>query len=146
MDTLRQQTLAARKSAYFAGRIEDQRAWYSGKARWNRKRAALLLAVTVALELFGGIAAVLKATGVLAVDLLGILSAMGAGVVAWAQLKDHVQLEEAYALASHDLGLVESSLAGVDSEDEWQRFVANAEQAISREHRMWRAARSTRLQ
>lgn len=145
MESVRAADLPVRVAAYEAGRIQDQRAWYSEKARWNRRRARLLLGLTLGFELMGATGAVLRASGVVSIDLLGVFSAISAGVVAWSQLKDHVQLDEAYSLASHDLGLIAAEMSAVDSESSWQTFVANAEQAISREHRMWRAARSTQL-
>jgi len=145
MNALRSAGLPARQAAYLKGRIEDQRSWYSSKARWNRERASVLLWVTMGFEAAGGITAVLRAAGVFEVDLLGICSAVVAGLIAWSQLKAHVQLDEAYSLASHELGVIQAAADDVHTEDRWRDFVANAEQAISREHRMWRAARSTRL-
>lgn len=145
MDALRGGDLDTRRREYLRGRIADQRGWYAQKARWNRKRARIWLLAIIALQIVGGTAAIVKATGTVDVDLLGLASAVTASVVAWVRLKDHAQLDEAYSLASHELSLVESGIDEPTLESEWARFVADAEQAISREHRMWRAARATRL-
>lgn len=39
MRAMRASTLDQRKAAYEKGRIEDQRAWYAKKARWNKRRS-----------------------------------------------------------------------------------------------------------
>lgn len=115
----------------------------AAKAKWNRQRAKRWLFAVIVLQIVGGVLAVIKATGPLDVDLFGIASAAAASIIGWIQLKDHVQLDEAYSLASHDLSLAEQGVSAVATEGEWADSVAAAAQAISREHRMWRAARGT---
>lgn len=142
MRSLRDSSLERRRSAYLDNRVRDQRSWYAGKATWNKGRRRLWFAAVVLLQVGGGSGAVLKAAGVVEIDVLGIASAAAASIVAWTQLNDHGQLEEAYSLASHELSMVESTIGDAVTEDGWADYVADAEQAISREHRMWRAARS----
>jgi hypothetical protein len=145
MRELRESELPNRKNAYRTGRVTSQRSWYGSKARSNRKRARIWSGATIACQVGGGAAAVLKATGSIEVDLLGVGAALAASIVAWVQLNSYAQLDEAYSLASHDLALVEARIGEPRDEPAWADFVADAEQAISREHRMWRAARATRL-
>jgi hypothetical protein len=142
MRDLRGAPLAERRAAYRAGRIGSQRDWYSDKAQWNRRRARLWLCVTLGFQVAGGVGAVLKATGVIELDVLGIASAIAVAAIAWSELKDHSTLEEAYSLASHELSLVDASIDDDGDGPEWADLVGDAENAISREHRMWRAARS----
>jgi hypothetical protein len=145
MRELRRRGLDVRRQAYRQGRIDDQKEWYASKAVWNRRRARFWLAIVLGCQLTGGIVAVLKAAGEIKVDLLGIASAITASVVAWLELRDHVALSEAYSLASHELSLVETGIGDPTDETAWSEYVSDAEQAISREHRMWRAARSSKL-
>lgn len=57
-------------------------------------------------------------------------------------MKQHESLATAYALASSELRSIADLLHGVEKEEEWAKFIDEAEGAISREHTMWRAARS----
>ncbi len=144
MQRLRAQPLDDRRTAYLSARVKEQREWYATKAAWNRNRAKKWLAAILLIQAAGLVAAVVKAAGLLEVTLLGVASGLAASAIAWVQLNDHVQLDEAYSLASHDLSFSEASGAGIDDEEGWARFVVDTEHAISREHSMWRAGRSVR--
>ena len=84
----------------------------------------------------------LKATGVLRVDLLGLASAVVAGGAAWVQAKQHQTLATAYAVTSQELSTISGQVDWASTEQEWAHFVDQAEEAISREHTLWRASRS----
>jgi hypothetical protein len=144
MRLMRKSDLETRREGYRAGRIRDQREWYADKATWNRMRARMWSAWTLAFQVAAVLAAMLKATDTVDVDLLGVLSAIVAALVGWVQLKDHTRLAEAYALASRELAAIDAEIGGATTEEAWEQYVASAEQAISREHRMWRAARAVR--
>lgn len=144
MRSMRRSTLAARKAAYAEGRIGDQVRWYSAKADFNRRRAQLWNALLLTALICGLALAGVRAAGLLEVDLLGLTSAVGAAAFAWLNTKDHVSLAEAYAVASHELSAIRDQLDYPTTDDDWAVFVSDAEQAISREHRLWQAARSGR--
>jgi hypothetical protein len=144
MRKLRSQDLVTRRNTYLAGRIGEQRRWYDGKARLSDRRRRLWLGVVLLAQAVGGAGAVLAAAGVLDLDLLGIAGAFLAASVGWVQLGDYGTLASAYSVACHELGFAEEELRAIDSEQAWAEAVSDAEQAISREHRMWRAARGAR--
>jgi hypothetical protein len=144
MRGLREQSLDARRDAYLRGRIRDQRTWYGSKATFNRKRRVLWLYVIVVAQVAGGAGAVLAAAGVLGFDALGVAAAVVAAGIAWVQYAGYGTLEAAYSVAAHELGFAEDEIRGVASEGEWAGAVSDAEQAISREHRLWRASRGVR--
>ena len=141
MRSLRGRRLSERREAYRTGRIEDQRAWYSRRAMWNEDRARRLQLVAVGLEGVGAAAGVLAVVGVLRVDLLGIGAAAAASIAAWMQTKQHATLSRAYGVASQELAAIRSDWEMERTEDEWAAFVDEAEEAISREHTLWRASR-----
>jgi hypothetical protein len=141
MRAVRGATLAGRRRTYREDRIGDQQAWYTGRANLNRSRARRWLAAAIGVQLVGTAVAALHASGVIEVDLLGLIAAAAAAAAAWLQVKDHGMLAEAYAVAAQELALIQAQLDHVDDEDAWQRFVERAEQAISREHVLWRARR-----
>jgi SMODS and SLOG-associating 2TM effector domain 1/SMODS and SLOG-associating 2TM effector domain 3 len=144
MRRLRAQDLSMRRDVYLASRIGEQRRWYAGKAESSGSRRRFWLGVVLLAQVAGGAGAVLAAVGIIELDLLGIAGAFLAASVGWVQLGDYGTLASAYSVACHELGFAEEELRTVDNEDDWVDAVSDAEQAISREHRMWRAARGAR--
>ena len=134
--------LEERRELYRNGRIGGQQAWYARTARWNERRATQWSLVLTTLEALGLAGGVLKATGVLRVDLLGLASAVVAGGAAWVQAKQHQTLANAYAVTSQELSTISGQVDWASTEQEWAHFVDQAEEAISREHTLWRASRS----
>ncbi|BEL04351.1 DUF4231 domain-containing protein [Actinoplanes sichuanensis] len=140
MDALRRAPFVDRKSRYLQGRIQDQRAWYRARARTAEGNGQIFMLSAIALELFGVVAAVLRAADIIDFDLLGIISAVVAGASAWAQTRQYGATARAYAVAAHELSSVET-LAESVTEPGWPAFVAEAETAISREHSLWTSSR-----
>lgn len=141
MRAVRSSSLEARKSAYLAGRIESQMAWYRHKADWNAKRESAWHCVILVLLGIGLAAAIARVAGVLTFNLLGLAAAMVTSMVAWLEAKNHGTLAEAYAVTAIDLALTRDQALEIteDSEDTWSQFVERAEHAISREHTLWLA-------
>lgn len=142
MRELRAADLDRRRQVYLAERIESQARWYSSKARWNHARAARWRLALLATE-SAGVIVVVVGPGDLGVNLAGVVAAVVAAGVAWLSLKQHESLSHAYAYAANELSMARSRLGSVGLESEWAVEVDNAERAISREHTMWRAFRST---
>jgi conflict system pore-forming effector with SLATT domain len=141
MRAVRGASLAGRRRVYRDDRIGDQQAWYTGRATLNRSRARRWLAAAIGVQLVGTAVAALHAAGVIEVDLLGLIAAAAAAAAAWLQVKDHGMLAEAYAVAAQELALIRAQIDRVEDEEAWRGFVERAEQAISREHVLWRARR-----
>ncbi|MDP9846982.1 DUF4231 domain-containing protein [Streptosporangium lutulentum] len=133
--------LKERMRYYIKGRLDNQIDWYGQRSRWNRKHATIWVTLLLMLELAGLIAAILRATGMLPIDIMGILSAVAAGGIAWVQAKQYQALAAAYAVAYHELAIIKTGASKVLSEEAWATYVAAAEDAISREHTLWRASR-----
>jgi hypothetical protein len=142
MRTLRASDLDNRKRTYLTDRIIDQQQWYTRKAEYNRGRAQRWRWSLFLLEVLGALAAALRAVQIVSFDLTGIFAAMVAGGVAWLGMKQHDSLARAYTFASHELSMIRSRLEGHTTERQWAAEVRDAEEAISREHTMWRASRS----
>lgn len=141
MRTLRAAPLADRRRAYERGRIADQQDWYAGKARFNDRRARAWRQVVMALELAGLAAGIATIGGFLSFDLLGVIAAAAAGATAWLQLRQHEALARAYSIATGELSSIRSLIAYQLTEESWADFIDQAEEAISREHTLWRASR-----
>ncbi len=130
-----------RRKVYLADRIADQQRWYSEKARWNDRQARVWALVSIVLQIAGLIGGALKAFGWINFDLLGFLAAAAGSAMAWFEAKQHRNLATAYGIASQELASIASELSTMNSEERWATFVSQAEEAISREHTLWRASR-----
>ncbi|MFF8967863.1 DUF4231 domain-containing protein [Streptomyces sp. NPDC014995] len=141
MIALRQAPLEVRREVYLKGRIEDQLKWYSRKSRFNVRLARRWRVALITIEGVGVILAILKAGQVFSIDFPGIAAAvLGAGS-AWFAVRQYESLGRAYAFAANDLSTVYARLQHISEEGVWAQEVADAEEAISREHTMWRASR-----
>ncbi|WP_182875177.1 DUF4231 domain-containing protein [Microbispora sp. H10670] len=140
MRRARKLSLEERRESYLRARIGDQQEWYGRKARWNERRGTQWSVALAFLELLGLTAGVLKAVGLIDIDLLGVVAALAAAGAAWVQAKQHQNLATAYAVAHHELATIASRVRLMRTEEEWASFVAGSEDAISREHTLWRAS------
>lgn len=148
MRSLRSTPLDHRRSVYEQARIDDQQHWYADRTELNRRQLQRWNLVVLALEFFGVIAGSLKAFGVLDLswssgDLLGVAATLGAAAAAWVQTRQYATLASAYAIANEELAAIRALVAHADDEAQWSELVDSAESAISREHTMWRASRTT---
>lgn len=129
-----------RRDRYKRERVEDQLRWYTKNARRNDRRARCWLVVLMVVEAGAFVAALLRAMGKIDFDLFGIVGAVGASAAAWTETRQHETLAAAYRVAAEELEIIVSSIDGVQGESAWAEFVADAEEAMSREHTMWRAS------
>lgn len=143
MKRVRSMPLGDRQAAYDSGRLGDQQAWYSRKSRWNERRSAAWNIVLVTLDVGAIAAALMRIAGWIDIDLLGIVATVSAVGVAWVQAKQHELLSRSYAVASQELSAIRDRMTGVRTEVEWAEAMEQAEEAISREHTLWRASRSS---
>lgn len=144
MRRAREQNFDQRRDYYRAFRIQDQLAWYSSKAQFNETRGHAWTLLLVILEVAGLFAAAALAAEWITFDALGLISAAAAGAAAWAQARQHQTLSSAYSVTSQELADILTQLDSLSSESVWAQFVTEAEEAISREHTLWRASRGLR--
>lgn len=139
MRQVRAMPFEERRMVYLQGRIQDQQGWYAAKAAWNETRAKRWVVASIVFEFLGLIGGAVKAAGWIDVDLLGIFAAAAVGATAWMHAKQHQNLATAYGVTSQELAAVASEVEAVEDEAVWAPVVAKAEEAISREHTLWRA-------
>lgn len=141
MLALREQDLPTRRAIYLRHRVDDQRAWYERKAEAHRRRGSWWQLTLVAGEVAAILIAAGRAFGIWKADWSGIMAALVAAAAAWLVLKQHSSLASAYAVTTNELGLAAEQLSTASDQD-WPQAVADAEEAISREHTMWLASRN----
>lgn len=140
----RDRSVGERLAFYLEARVRDQVDWYSAKAQDNgradRWSFLVLLGFQGAAFLFG-----LTRVGLdLPSGPMGFLATLATALMAWTLVQDHPQLQQSYAIAAHELRLVQERSRAVLTEADLARFVADAENAISREHTGWLARRQAR--
>ncbi|WP_081633989.1 DUF4231 domain-containing protein [Terracoccus sp. 273MFTsu3.1] len=143
MRAVRASPLDQRRTIFLRDRINQQRSWYSNKASISRSRARQWRFGLLVTEAIGIAIAFARAFGATDIDLAGIAAALVGAGAAWLGIRQHETVSRAYAFASHELAIAGERLKAIDEEETWAKAVADAEEAISREHTMWRASRSS---
>lgn len=141
MRELRAEPLTVRRAAYQTHRVAAQRSWYGRRSRENETSFQRWTVLLLFIEFVGAVACILQAADVVDFDLAGIAAALVGAAVAWLEARQHGTVASAYAVAHHELGLVETQADDRQTEEEWTQFVGESEEAISREHMLWRASR-----
>lgn len=142
MRALRKQSTMDRLSFYTRHRLEDQIHWYSSKAKCNRRSELKWFTVILLAE---GLAVLFAFGRILysaEYDPTGAVAALAACFVAWVQTKRFSDLANTYAVACVDLKGLLARADHVHTEVQLQDLVQEAENAISREHRLWVERRS----
>lgn len=142
MRDIRSAEVEHRKSVYLSDRVHDQRTWYGDRATKSARSSTGWLVAVGASQLAAATAAIaLVRWPSLELNVSSVFAALAAAFMAWLQVKQHQESAHAYALAAHELGLVEAGAPHVVTEEELSSFVGDAENAISREHTLWVARR-----
>lgn len=141
MRAFRAEPLDVRRRAYLTDRVRDQQNWYSRKSADNARTADRWNVALLVLEIAAVLGALLRGSGLIEFDLFGFVATILAAFAAWTQSKKYGVLASSYAIASHELAGVGDRLSSVVDEPTWASFVQSAEEAISREHTMWKASR-----
>ena len=138
-----------RQDVYKVQRIDDQRHWYTAKAREAALKSQRWGLAVLLLECAGATMAVVSLGNMEGFGpfgpgtLLGVIASLIAAATAWTQAKQFSNLAAAYTIAHQELTSIRGLLARpIEDEAQWAAFVDSAEGAISREHTMWRAARA----
>jgi hypothetical protein len=134
----RRLSLQQRRGEYRDSRVIEQKQWYSKNAGKNRRGAQLTFGIT----LFAmGAATALHLYR--ASDLNwgywpgDTAVTIALSLLAWLQARRYQELSETYSIAAQDIALVEAGWHAATSEKEFSQYVADAENAFSREHTQW---------
>lgn len=141
MQTLRAAPLDQRQAAYRQSRIDDQAGWYGRKSEWNRQRALAWHWAMLAVEFAGAAGSVALAVHWLPFSPQGVVAAVAGAIISWTQSKRYNDLYASYRVSAAELTAIGQGIASKKTEPDWAAFVDEAEEACSREHRLWRATR-----
>lgn len=142
MNEIRSKSLQERKDIYVKQRIDDQLDWYRRKARLNNKQAKVWFGIMIGAN---AVALALAFSRVLFVDAVywptEIFVALAGAGMTWLQAKRFQELAASYALTTHEISFLKEAIPETASEDDFSRYVGDAENAFSREHTQWQARR-----
>lgn len=138
MRELRSTPFTERRQFYLEKRIHEQQRWYATKSLWHQRRGTRLHTLALILEIGGVSAALAKAFNAIDFDLAGIVAAAIAAIAAWTSARQDTRTATAYAASSNELAIIADTLQNAD-ENSWASAISTAEEAINREHGLWRA-------
>jgi len=142
MEELRKIGWQEKKEVYFRERIDDQINWYTYKARMNEKYSRLYDYFVIFLQFVGiGICIAFLYTRINGAPALALIVTLIAGIIGWNRSKQHGELVEPYQNTARELNEIRQEIELAKEETDFQCLIQEAEQAISREHTMWRAKR-----
>jgi hypothetical protein len=145
MRVVRSQMWELRRSTYVKDRIQDQRNWYAKKAATSARLESLYFWIILGVQCMSiATATAFAAWPTHRLNITAVLTSATAGLLAWLQVKRYQETSQSYALAAHELGLIESGAGSIQSEEGFAKFVADAENAMSREHTLWVARRDAK--
>ena len=142
MRHLRAESFEQRKAFYIKDRVLDQRTWYSKKAEENQKNSRMYFGLTVASQILAALFAIFVAAHPDSkVNAASLFTTLASAFIAWMQVRQYSSLAQSYAVTAIELGLIYEEGKHLADDGELAAFVADAENAISREHTLWVARR-----
>jgi hypothetical protein len=138
MASLRESPFIERKNTYQVERIKNQLDWYGAKAKLNRIRGDRFFVALIASN-FIALLLALSRIAYPSIDYwpTDIFIAISASLLTWIQAKRFSELAASYSLAAHEISLIRDQASTVDDEKSFSVFVADTENAFSREHTQW---------
>jgi hypothetical protein len=112
-----------------------------GRSETNDHHAHSARRILYVVTAAGIVVAFARAFGFVTFDLAGVASALIAAAVAWSGAKQYATLARACTYAAMELRIAEDRLMVETDEATWAAKVADAEEAVSREHTICRASR-----
>lgn len=134
--------LVNRKQLYIEERINDQLTWYRKKAKLNSHYSTRwfwgLIVINIVAILFALLRIAFPDRAHWPTD---ILITVAGAVMAWLQTKRFQELATSYALTAYEISLLRAGMPNDEDEQSFSIFVADSENAFSREHIQWQARR-----
>lgn len=140
MGKVRNLDLSGRKKFYLKNRIDNQISWYSNKADSNKTKYENWFWGVIAMQLLALISIVyLILSPGSNFNFVGSFTTLSASFFGWLQLKKYQENKQAYTTATSELNLIKQEADFISTEEKFEIFVLDSENAMSREHTLWLA-------
>lgn len=138
MRETRAKPIEERRQLYLSSRIDEQRAWYANKSKYNKSKSTQFFVLLVILQSVA-VALVLSRIAFPNWEIwpTEVFVVAAGSVTAWMQLKRFQEIGTAYALTAHEIGIIRTKISEPDTDELFSDFVRDAENAFSREHTQW---------
>lgn len=137
MYVIRSLNVRQRLDYYIKYRVNEQRAWYFKKAKFNEVRSFWWFIGLVASHILAFILFLIQVKhSEYNIPITPVIVIAGM-ILSWIQLKKYQDLATSYSQTTRDIEFVKSEGLNVKSEPELSSFVKDAENAFSREHTQW---------
>lgn len=139
MTEMRSKGLPERIKAYRTLRIDNQQSWYVDKTKANKKYFRIWFFACLIVQAAAIILAVVRIAYPTLINLWPIepLLLLASAIIGWIQIKKFNELASAYSLTAHEIGIIQTRVDDVTTDDEFSNFVNESERAFSREHTQW---------
>lgn len=137
MREIRSLNFSDRKSIYVQERVKNQQEWYKTKSNFNKEQSSILFWTIIIFQTLALIYSLYLIAFPNSFNFVPLVTTLSASVLTWLQVKQHQELSQSYAVAANDINLILSQVPYIDSEDKFEIFVADSENAFSREHTLW---------
>lgn len=136
--------LETRKGTYEKNRIGGQKKWYSKNSGINSTKAGHFFWIIIGFQIFTVLFSFLMISMPdSAFNPTGLVTTTIAALMTWVQVKQYRNFAESYGITLTELSLIEDTIPNINTNEQFSSFVAESETAISREHTLWRARRTT---
>lgn len=141
MREIRLSSFQQRKDIYINDRVKDQQKWYKSKSSFNKEKTSRLFWLIIFLQSLALIYSLFLVVNTNLFNVVPLLTTLAAVILSWLQVKQYQELSQSYAVAANDIDLILAQEPYIDSEKKLEIFVADSENAFSREHTLWIARR-----
>jgi len=142
MKVVRSLSLAERLDIYKNERVDNQSIWYSKKSQFNKRKSKQWFIVSIVLHSAAVLMLLYRIKEPGATLPIEIMATAASAVLTWLQAKKHNELKSSYTLAAHEIVLIKSEYASINTDNQLSDFVVNSEAAFSREHTQWTARKN----
>ena len=140
MKNIRNQNFEERKDFYLKNRIQDQLDFYNTNAENNRRKSKFWFSIMILFQILAMIFAILRAKypeiNIWPADVFLLASSF---VFTWLVTKKHRELSASYRLTAFEISKIKEKFLNISDDKEFEIFVADSENAFSREHTQWLA-------
>lgn len=128
---------------YTNKRLEEQKEWYRNKANSNKVNKNKTFGLIIVFHVIALISLFVNYFYDLPILLSPFFACISSALIAWLQLKRYQELTQSYSITATELSMIKSKVHQIKNQQDFSRFVDDAESAISREHTLWLARRDS---
>lgn len=137
MLSIRKLSFNERKLIYIEERVKNQRDWYITKAKSNKVKSNYFFWGIICIQFIAFVYSLILIKNSIIFNIVPLMTTIAVSLLTWLQVKQHQELSQSYAVAVNDINLILCNEKYINDEEKFEVFVADSENAFSREHTLW---------